>query len=287
MSTVVAVVLGIVQGLTEFLPISSSAHIRIVGALLGTGEDPGARFTAIIQIGTEIAVIVYFWRDIVRIVRAWALSLFGRVPRADPDARMGWLVIIGSLPIVVLGVLFQSAIETHLRNLWIVAISLIVFGVILGVADAVGPRNRTIDQLTVRHGVFFGLAQALALIPGVSRSGGTITIGLLLGYKRPDAARYAFLLAIPAVLGSGVYELYKAIKHPCEVAVGCVPEVFSPEETALATAVSFAVGLFVIKWLMGYLNRGSFAPFVVYRVVVGVAVILLLAFGVLSGTVAA
>ncbi|HHW50646.1 MAG TPA: UDP-diphosphatase, partial [Pseudoclavibacter sp.] len=181
MSLILAILLGIVQGLTEFLPVSSSAHIRIVGSLLGQ-DDPGARFTAIIQIGTEAAVILYFWRDIVRIIGAWFRSLRGRVPRSDPDARMGWLIIIGSVPIVVLGLIFQDHIEQTLRNLWIVATTLIVFGILLGLADSLGRRTRTLTDLTGWHGVLFGLAQALALIPGVSRSGGTITAGRLLGY---------------------------------------------------------------------------------------------------------
>lgn len=283
LSAVVAVILGIVQGLTEFLPISSSAHIRVIGALLGAGEDPGARFTAVIQIGTEAAVIVYFWKDIVRIVAAWFLSLIRKRPRTDPDAQMGWLIIIGSLPIVVLGVLFQDAIETYMRNLWLVAIMLIVFGILLGYADAVGARTRDLDALTYKHGWIYGFAQALALIPGVSRSGGTITAGLLLGYRREAATRYAFLLAIPAVLGSGIYELTKAFNTTCDAGTtGCTPEVFSINETALATAVSFAVGLFVIRWLLGYLNKGSFAPFVVYRVFMGLVILVLLSLGVLS-----
>ena len=274
MSLILAILLGIVQGLTEFLPVSSRAHIRIVGSLLGQ-DDPGARFTAIIQIGTEAAVILYFWRDIVRIIGAWFRSLRGRVPRSDPDARMGWLIIIGSVPIVVLGLIFQDHIEQTLRNLWIVATTLIVFGILLGLADSLGRRTRTLADLTGWHGVLFGLAQALALIPGVSRSGGTITAGRLLGYTREDAARYAFLLAIPAVMGSGMYELYKVFAHP-------TTEVFSMGETLVATVVSFVVGWAVIRWLMGYLNRGSFAPFVVYRVALGVILYALLGFGVLS-----
>ena len=196
-----ALILGIVQGLTEFLPISSSAHLRILGTFLPSGEDPGAAFTAITQIGTEAAVVVFFWRDIVRIIAQWFRSLTGRVPRSDPDARMGWMIIIGSIPIVLLGLLFQDQIETVFRSLWIVAIMLIVFGILLGVADHVGAKRRKLDQLTYPHGIAYGFAQALALIPGVSRSGGTITMGLFLGYERAAAARYAFLLAIPAVFG--------------------------------------------------------------------------------------
>jgi undecaprenyl-diphosphatase len=283
MNLINAIILGLVQGLTEFLPVSSSAHIRIVGELLGTGADPGARFTAIIQLGTETAVLIYFWKDIVRIVGRWFRSLFGRVPRDDPDARMGWLVIVGSIPIVVLGVLFQDQIETTLRSLWIVAATLIIFGVLLGVADAVGAKTRRLKELTWGHGIIFGFAQALALIPGVSRSGGTITAGLFMGYQRRAAARYSFLLALPAVFGSGLFQLYKSIKQPCVAgATNCTPEVFGPIDTAAATVVAFAVGLVVIAFFMGYISRHSFLPFVIYRIVVGVLLIVLLATGVLA-----
>ena len=174
-----AIILGLVQGLTEFLPVSSSAHVRIVGEFLGTGGDPGARFTAITQIGTELAVVLYFWHDITRIIGRWCRSLVGKLPRNDPDARMGWLIIIGSLPIIVLGLLFQDQIETVLRSLWITATMLIVFGILLGVADYVGAKKRRLKDLTVGNGIVYGFAQALALVPGVSRSGGTITAGLV------------------------------------------------------------------------------------------------------------
>ncbi|TFB99347.1 undecaprenyl-diphosphate phosphatase [Cryobacterium adonitolivorans] len=272
-----AVILGLVQGLTEFLPVSSSAHISIVGQFLGTGEDPGARFTAITQIGTEAAVVIFFWRDIVRIIGQWAKSLAGKVPRSDPDARMGWLIILGTLPIVILGLLFQDQIETSLRNLWVTAIMLIAFGVLLGVADYVGAKRRKLDDLTVGHGVIFGFAQALALIPGVSRSGGTITAGLFLGYERAAAARYAFLLAIPAVLGSGFYQVYKSIKEPCvAAAANCTPELFGPLETLVATVVAFVVALFVIGFFMNYISKRSFMPFVVYRIALGILVMILL-----------
>jgi undecaprenyl-diphosphatase len=281
-----AIILGLVQGLTEFLPISSSAHIRIVGELLGTGADPGARFTAIIQLGTEAAVLLYFWKDIVRIVSAWFRSLFGRIPRNDPDARMGWLVIIGSIPIVVLGVLFQNAIETTLRSLWIVAATMIIFGILLGVADYVGAKTRRLKDLTWGHGIIFGFAQALALIPGVSRSGGTITAGLFMGYQRKAAARYSFLLALPAVFGSGFFQLYKSIKEPCTQALAaantCTIEVFGPGETAVATVVAFVVGLLVIVFFMSYITRRSFLPFVIYRLALGVLLIVLLSTGVLA-----
>jgi undecaprenyl-diphosphatase len=228
-------------------------------------------------------VLIYFWKDIVRIVSRWFGSLFGRVPRDDPDARMGWLVIVGSIPIVVLGVLFRNQIETTLRSLWIVAATLIIFGILLGVADAVGAKTRRLKELTWGHGIIFGFAQALALIPGVSRSGGTITAGLFMGYQRRAAARYSFLLALPAVFGSGFFQLYKSIKDPCVAgATNCTPEVFGPLETAAATVVAFAVGLLVIAFFMGYISRRSFLPFVIYRIVVGVLLIVLLSTGVLA-----
>ncbi|WP_394280311.1 undecaprenyl-diphosphate phosphatase [Microbacterium sp.] len=275
MQIIEAIILGIVQGLTEFLPISSSAHLRIVGEFLPSAEDPGATFTAITQIGTELAVLVYFWGRIMRIIAAWAKSLAGKIPRNDPDARMGWIVIIGTLPIGVLGFLFQDVIRDTFRNLWLVATVLIVFGIILGIADALGKRVRTEKDLTIGHGLGLGFAQALALIPGVSRSGATTTAGLALGYTRPAAAEVAFLLAVPAVFGSGFYELLQAINEPGE-------SVFTLGETAVATVVSFAVGWAVIAYLMRYLQKGSFLPFVIYRVVLGVVLLILLATGVLQ-----
>lgn len=270
-----AIILGLVQGLTEFLPISSSAHLRILGEFLPGAKDPGAAFTAITQLGTETAVLVFFWRDIVRIVSRWGKSLAGKVPRNDPDARMGWLIIIGSVPIVVLGVLFQDAIETTLRSLWIVAGTLIGFGILLGVADYVGAKRRRLKDLTVPHGIIFGFAQALALIPGVSRSGGTITAGLFMGYERRAAARYSFLLAIPAVFGSGFYQVYKSFGETA-------PAAYGPLETALATVVAFVVGLVVIAFFMSYISKRSFLPFVIYRIALGGVLIVLLSTGVIA-----
>ena len=265
-----ALILGFVQGLTEFLPISSSAHLRILGEFFPGAEDPGAAFTAITQIGTETAVVVFFWRDIVRIVSHWFGSLFGRVPRSDPDARMGWLIIVGTIPIVVLGILFQDQIETVFRSLWIIATMLVVFGIILGLADWAGAKRRKLDQLTVPHGIVFGFAQSLALIPGVSRSGGTITMGLFLGYERGAAARYAFLLAIPAVFGSGFYQLFKSWGEPA---------VYGPIETAAATLVAFVVAILVIAFFMQWISRHSFLPFVIYRILLGGTIFALLATG--------
>lgn len=268
-----AIFLGIVQGLTEFLPISSNAHLRLVGLLLGTGTDPGAAFTAIIQLGTELAVVVYFGADLWRIISRWFLSLIKRVPRSDTDAKMGWFIILGSVPIVVLGVIFQKTIETTLRSLWVIAVTLIVFGILLGIADVVGAKKCRLRNLTVPHAVIYGGAQALALLPGVSRSGGTITAGLFLGYERAAAARYSFLLAIPAVFGSGLFELYKTIKSPGS-------EVFAAGETTVATVVSFLVGLVVIVFFMNYISKRSFLPFVIYRLALGGTLVALLSTGV-------
>jgi undecaprenyl-diphosphatase len=275
MHLIEAIILGFVQGLTEFLPVSSSAHLRIVGAFMPDAGDPGAAFTAITQIGTETAVLVFFWRDIVRIIVNWCKALFGRIPRNDPDARMGWLIIVGTIPIAVIGFLFQDTIETTLRSLWIVAGSLILFGVILGIADLVGSEKRELKDLTIGHGIIYGLAQSLALIPGVSRSGGTITAGLFMGYTRAAAARYAFLLAVPAVFASGFYELYKTVKHPTH-------EVFTFGETMIATVIAFGVGLAVIAFFMRWISKHSFLPFVVYRVALGTVVLVLLSMGVIK-----
>lgn len=267
-----AIVLGIIQGLTEFLPISSSAHLRIFPELFGWG-DPGAAFTAVIQIGTEIAVLLYFRRDIWRIATAWLSSLFKPELRGRLDARMGWYVIIGSIPIVVLGVLFKDRIESEARNLWLVAAMLVVFGIVLGVADRVGRVDRTERNLGLRDAIVLGLAQACALIPGVSRSGATISMGRLLNLDRPTATRFAFLLAIPAVVGAGLFEL-PSIPHG-ENSYGWGP-------TILATVVSFVVGYAAIAWLLRWVTTRSYAPFVAYRIGLGAVVMLLLSANVLT-----
>lgn len=268
-----AVILGIIQGLTEFLPISSSAHVQIAQQLLGLSATPKPQLTAFIatiQLGTEAAVLIYFWKDITRILRGFFGSIFSKSTQSSEslrDAKLGWLIIVGSLPVVVIGLIFQDAIENQLRSLWVVACTLIIFGVVLGVADRVGKRQKSIEQLTTRHGVLFGLGQALAVIPGVSRSGGTISVGLLLGYSREAAARYSFLLAIPAVLASGLYQFLKTYQDL---------DAADLIATAVATVVSFGVGYSVIVGLLRYLNRGSFMPFVVWRIFVGVALLILL-----------
>lgn len=270
-----AIILGLVQGLTEFLPISSSAHLRIVGEFLPSASDPGATFTAITQIGTELAVIVFFAPKIWRILKHWFLALGGRIPRNDPDARMGWLVVLGSIPIGVLGFTLQDYIRDAFRNLWIVAAVLIGFGLILGLVDRIASRRRAMEDVTYPHGLTIGIAQALALVPGVSRSGATITMARGLGYNRTAAAEFAFLLAIPAVLGSGLFELRHGLQEGSAGPYGW-------SGVIIATVVSGVVGWLVIKYLMRYLERGSFMPFVIYRVVVGVAIMVLLATNVLS-----
>lgn len=269
-----AAILGVIQGLTEFLPVSSSAHLRIAGAFLPSGMDPGAAFTAIIQIGTEAAVLLYFRKDIWRIATAWLGQFTGRQDAHDADnARIGWLVIIGTLPIVVLGLLFKDAIETSLRNLWFTAFSLIGFGILLGIADRIGRRRWGIDRLGWGSGIAFGFAQAMALLPGVSRSGGTITAGLFMGFTREAAARYSFLLAIPAVLASGLYQLFKTWGQFGP---------YGPAPTLLATGISFVVGYASIVGFLKLVSTRGYMAFVIYRVLLGGTLIVLLSQGRIS-----
>jgi undecaprenyl-diphosphatase len=271
-----AVVLGVLQGLTEFLPISSSAHLAIFPKFFGW-DDPGAAFTAVVQIGTEIAVVLYFWRDIWTIATGWLRGVVKREARDTLEWRMGWFVIVGSVPIVVLGLLLQDLIDSEFRNLWVIGTTLIVLGVVLGVAERVGRKSRPIESLTWGHAVLFGLAQAAALVPGVSRSGATISMGLFLGYERAAATRYAFLLAIPAVVGAGVFSL-KDIPGG-ENEYGTMP-------TLVGTVVSFVVGLAVIHWLLKYVSTRSYAPFVAYRIGLGSLVLILVGAGVITAGVA-
>jgi undecaprenyl-diphosphatase len=270
-----AVILGIVQGLTEFLPISSSAHVQIVQQLIGQSSmsKPAlTAFIATIQLGTELAVLIYFWKDIVRIAKAFFVSIFGG--KRSADSKLGWLIIFGSVPVVVIGLAFKDLIENQLRNLWVVSLTLIVFGVVLALADRFGKQNREIEALTTKHGLLFGLGQALAVIPGVSRSGGTISVGLALGYSRRAAARYSFLLAIPAVMASGLYQFAKTYRDLPDADLAA---------TAVGTVVSFVVGYVVIVALLRYLNRGSYMPFVIWRITLGLAVLI----GLLTGALIA
>ncbi|NES13089.1 MULTISPECIES: undecaprenyl-diphosphate phosphatase [Micromonospora] len=278
MTWVEAIVLGIVQGLTEFLPVSSSGHLRITSAIF-FGRDAGASFTAVTQLGTEAAVLIYFFKDIWRIVRTWFLGLVDRSVRSSLDYRMGWYVIIGTIPIGVFGLLFKDQIRTAGRNLWLISFTLIFFALVLAFAEYWGRQTRTLENFRMRDGVVMGFAQAMALIPGVSRSGGTLTFGLLLNLTRETAARYSFLLAIPAVVLSGVFS---------------IPDVFEPSapgtaapsvaQMVIATVIAFAIGYAAIAWLLRYVAHHTLYLFVLYRVALGTLVLCLLLTGTISAT---
>ncbi len=269
-----AIVLGIVQGLTEFLPISSSGHLRIVPAFAGW-EDPGAAFTAVIQIGTMAAVVLYFREDLLRIARAWLASLRDPSRRSELDARMGWYLVVATVPIVIFGVAFSHQIENGARNLYVIATALIVLGLALLAAERLSRRERDLTSITRRDAIVVGFAQALALVPGVSRSGATITAGLLLGLDRVAAARFSFLLSIPAVVLSGVYEFRDVLSGSAEGAAGLAP-------TAVATLLAFISGYLSIAFLLRFLTTHTTAVFVAYRVVLGAAVLALVAGGVIA-----
>src|SRR5918993_279843 len=262
MTWVEAIVLGIVQGLTEFLPVSSSAHLRITSALF-FGEDAGASFTAVTQLGTEAAVLIYFARDIWRITSAWFRGLANAEVRQTHDYRMAWYVIIGSIPIGVIGFLFKDQIRTAARNLWLVAIVLIAFSFVLAIAEYASRQSRGIERFTLRDGIVMGLAQAVALIPGVSRSGATISSGLFLGLTRETATRYSFLLAIPAVVMSGIFSIPDVFD---DSGAGLTPTV---AQMVVATVIAFALGYASIAWLLRYVAHHTFYPFVIYRVALG------------------
>jgi undecaprenyl-diphosphatase len=269
-----AIVLGIVQGLTEFLPISSSGHLRIVPAFAGW-EDPGAAFTAVIQLGTMAAVLLYFRQDLVRIATAWLASLRDPARRSELDARLGWYLILGTVPIVIFGVAFKDQIENGARDLYLIGAMLIVFGLVLLTAEALSRRERDITTIGRRDAIVVGLAQALALVPGVSRSGATISAGLLLGFDRVSAARFSFLLSVPAVVLSGLFELRGVVDGSAEGAVGAGP-------TAVATVLAFITGYASIAFLLRFLTTHSTAVFVGYRVVLGAAVLALAATGAIA-----
>ena len=272
-----AIFLGIIQGLTEFLPVSSSAHIRIFGEFLPSAADPGATFTAIMQIGTEIAVLIYFRADIARLISAslrWLIRRGELVGSERSGARLSALILLGSLPIFFLGYFGQEYIRQNFRSLYLIAATLIIFGLLLGVMDHYGKKMKDLDALGARDGIAYGIAQSLALIPGVSRSGATIAMGRALGYKREAALRYSFLLAIPAVLGSGAFELFNSLSKPLNS--------FSLGETFVATLTAFTVGYLIISWLMKYVQLKSFMPFVIYRLLLGTLLLILLSTGAIS-----
>ena len=281
-----AIFLGLVQALTEYLPVSSSAHIRIIGDLM-LGSDPGAAITAIIQIGTELAVILYFRHDIIRILGAWFGSLFGkegkdfksRMGAHNPDTQMGWFIILGTMPILIAGLLFKHAIEGSLRNLWITVTVLALFGVLLWVVDARSKQVKTMKEMTWKDALIFGIGQMLALIPGVSRSGGTITFGRAMGYTREAAVRVSFLMAIPAVFGAGILEAVSAVKDVAAGDAGMFPG-WGP--TIAAAIVAFVVGYVVIIGFLKFVSTFSYKAFAIYRIGLAIVVALLLITGVLS-----
>jgi len=269
-SLIEEIVLGITQGLTEFLPISSTAHLRIVPAFLGW-DDPGAAFTAVVQLGTMAAVLIYFRHDLLRIAGSWLASLREPERRSELDARLGWYLLVGTIPIAVFGVIFKDEIETGARNLYLIGSALILLGLLLLVADQVGSHDRALEQIRTRDGVTIWLAHALALVPGVSRSGATITAGLFEGFDRPSAARFSFLLSVPAVVLSGLFEL----RH-----VGNAEGTLAG--LAVATLLAFVAGYASIAFLLRYLVTHSTALFVAYRVVLGTVVLVLVATGVIN-----
>lgn len=277
MSWLQVIVLSLVQGLTEFLPVSSSGHLAIVSRAF-FAEDAGASFTAVSQLGTELAVLVYFARDIRRIAGAWLDGLLVKAHRNSADYRMGWYVIIGTIPILILGLAFKDVIRSGVRNLWIVATALMVFALVIAVAEYVGRQNRHNENLTWRDSILVGLAQCLALVPGVSRSGATISAGLFLGLDRELAARFGFLLAIPAVFASGLFSLPDAFTPVSEgmSATGA--------QLAVSVIIAFAVGFAAITWFLKFLMSHSMYWFVGYRILLGALVMGLLAGGVVTAT---
>ena len=271
MSSFQAIVLGIVQGLTEFLPISSTGHLRIVPAFAGW-DDPGAAFTAVTQLGTMAAVLLYFRHDLWRIFIAWTRSLGDREVRRTLDARLGWFIVLGTIPIGVFGLIFKDQIEEGARSLYLIGSALIVLGLLLLLAEKVATHERPLERINRRDAIVIGFAQACALVPGVSRSGATLTAGMFLGFDRPSAARYSFLLSVPAVVLSGLFELRKIGD---EGGAGFVP-------TAIATLLAFIVGYATIAFLLRWLTSHSTAIFVAYRVLLGALVIGLTATGAIS-----
>lgn len=271
MSLLEAIVLGIVQGLSEFLPISSTAHLRIVPALLGW-NDPGASFTAVTQLGTMAAVLIYFRRDLWRIGRAWVAGLYSARARRDPDARIGWYIIVGTVPIAIIGFVFQTQIETSARSLYLIASALILFSAVMALSERVATQRRHVDSIGLGDALLLGVAQALALVPGVSRSGATIAAGLFLGFDRAGAARFSFLLSIPAIVLSGVFQLLSILGG------------FEARETrlvplAVATVLAFFAGYASIAFLLRFLVTHSVNVFVFYRVALGVVVLALVGSG--------
>lgn len=283
MTLLQAIVLGIVQGLTEFLPVSSTAHLRIVPAIFGwhfhygnkSTNDPGAPFTAVIQLGTTLAIVIYFWRELLHVTVAWVRGLYDSSVRSSLEYKLGWYLILATVPVSVIGLLFSNQIETGARNLWLIASALIALAIALWGAEKVGRRDRDEEELNYKDAVVVGGAQALALIPGASRSGTTITAGLFRGLTRESAARFSFLLSIPAVVLSGGYEAVKHAHDKNGPGAGL---------TGVALVFAFLVGLASIAWLMRWLTHHSMFIFIYYRIVLGTLIIVLLSTGVLDAT---
>ena len=274
MDALQAIVLGIVQGLTEFLPISSSAHLRIVSAFFGW-DDPGAAYTAVTQIGTEAAVLIYFRKDLWAILSTWLRALRDPSLRDDPNTKMGWFIIVATIPIGLIGFAMKDHIESGARDLYLIGTTLIVFALVLHWADRRARLERETDDLSTRDGILIGLAQSLSLVPGVSRSGATMSAGLLLGLTREAAARFAFLIAVPAVLASGLFELFS-------IATGDSPGEESVGAIAISTVIAFVVGYAAIAWLLRYISSHTLTVFVVYRIALGALVLILAGSGVIS-----
>ncbi|MGU3293235.1 undecaprenyl-diphosphate phosphatase [Williamsia sp. M5A3_1d] len=278
MNIIQAIVLGIVEGLTEFLPVSSTGHLTIVEKLMGLTIDDASvtAFTAIIQVGAIAAVIIFFFRDIIGLVAAWVRGLRSAARRDDPDYRMAWTVIIGSIPIGIVGFLAKDVVSGPLRSLWVVAAALIVWSAVMYSAERVATQRRTDRDVTVTDGVIVGLLQCVALIPGVSRSGATISAGLFRGLDRVAATRLSFYLSIPALLAAGGYEAATSARDISH-GVGWAA-------TAVATLVSLVVAYASIAWLLRFVGRHPITYFVGYRVALGLVLIVLLGTGVLTAT---
>ena len=280
MSWLEAIILGIVQGLTEFLPISSTGHLRIVPAFAGW-SDPGAAFTAIVQLGTTVAVLLYFREDLWRVARAWLRSLRDPSVRGDVDARLGWYLIIATIPIVIFGFIFKDQIETGARDLYLIGTVLILFSFVMLAAERMGRRVRGEGDVVRRDAIVIGFAQALALVPGVSRSGSTISAGLFLGMKRETAARFSFLMSLPAIVLAALFEMRGVISgsDAIETKAG---ESISAGEVVVSCFFAFVVGYFAIAFLLRFLTRHGLEVFVVYRIVLGIAVLALAGSGAIS-----
>jgi undecaprenyl-diphosphatase len=277
MSLLAAVLLGLIQAATEFLPVSSTAHLLVVGELLhhDLNEPRFRAFVDIIQSGTALAVVVYFRRDLWRILKAGLAGIAAGKPLGTPDAKLGWLIVLGTIPAALLGKLLEHRIEA-LGN-WVIAASLIFLGVVLWLAERLARHERQLAEVGVKDATLIGLAQAWALIPGSSRSGCTLTMGMLLGFTREAAARYSFLLSVPIILAAGAYKLWKTLP-----VIRASPD--WQVATVAGTAVSFVAGYLVIGWLLGWLRTRKTYLFIAWRIAAGVAIAILIATGVLPTT---